>query len=517
MLNLPSRGPAGTIAPISKFATTVITKVFDTINTKRKINYQKEIAKEYLKQESELMSKHMQLEEAIAHENFQLQIELFQEERKLRKEMVAEIAKAQKETALENTREQIEKEFNVNNFPLYIRKSNYANALDEDIVNKVKIVFSPPSLGNYRNGGGDYEGSDIIMTSQMTQFLQDNVSYDEYEYLGSAWRDDRFRAQSAYRSIFNEFGDQPFLILDCDILRNSFNFRICFWAPGSANYCVQQIITDFKTDKLLMESARNRAKVWRDEVYTPLQKNGMTREELKTLFPDEMSNETCLEKEEKLQKIAGTIFLNAYSYNAQDYNYCIHIISQLNGIAVGIFLDLYHMSSGNIQRPKMLKKIPKIFAQFPNSQNCRLKKEVANWVIEEYISFVEYIEKQLKEKSKNGMNYSIPMEDAPTILINCKMEIVYALIQLSYEEDAKQFLEEILQDWCQYMLGIQADILFKEIKNREFYQKVLSMMLTDGNLAIELSQWYRLSNKMIPNKEVRGIKKLLDDYKKKNF
>lgn len=475
---------------------------------KKLADRQIQISEDQMKLQKAIAENNLRLQAAIAEKNLRQQMELSHENRELQKQLAVFTANAQRETALLNTREGIEENFSVSNFPLYIRKSSYANAV-EDITRRVKIVFSPPSIGNPGEGVSGYTGSDIVMTSWLTRFLQEHVPEEYYEYLGSAWRDDRFRAQSAYRSIFNEFSSQPFIILDCDILRNSFNFRICFWAPGGETYCVRQIITDFKTNDLLMESARTRARQWREEVYKPLIKSGKTIEELRVLFPQEINNEVCLEKEEELQKIVKTCKVSRYSYITEDYDYCIKMVSQLNAIAVGIFLDLYHMTMGNAARPFMLGRLSRLIQEFPDSPHCRMKAEVENWVVNEYWDFTEEL---LKFKKKDPYVF-LASGNNSLIGINCKIETARILIQLSRKKEASQLLEECRDDWCETMLGIKNDMLYAELKKPDFFNSVIKMMLSDREMIIELSDLYELNKKIGREADLKPVKPLLDRYR----
>lgn len=466
---------------------------------------QKDISREQMELQREISENSCRLQAAIAEKNLQQQMELSHESRELQKQLALFNAAAQRETALLNTKTGTETNFNVNNFPLYIRSSSYDNAA-EDVTRKVKIVFSPPSI-NTPEGGNGYAGSDIIMTSWMTRFLQENIPDNLYEYLGSAWRDDRFRAQSAYRSIFNEFSNQPFIILDCDILRNSFNFRVCFWAPGSEDYRVQQIITDFKTNDLLLESARNRARIWHREVYEPLTESGMTVKELRALFPQEINNEVCLEKEQQLQKIVRHCTINQYSFMTEDYDYCMQMISQLNAIAVGMFLDMYHMTIGNTSCPVMLKRLSGLIDKFPDSPQCNMKQQIAEWIIKEYMDFAEQLEGFQKEST-----HLFTLSGNPVAAqINCRIGIIGVLLQLSREKEARQLLEDTNKKWCEYMLGIEKTQLFSELGKKEFFDFVVQLMLRDKELTREMNDLSKLNDEMrLGNFE--PVKRLLTTY-----
>lgn len=463
---------------------------------------QMEISKEQIKLQREIYENNCRLKAAIAEKNLKQQMELSYENRELQKQLALFNANMQRETALLNTKEGIEDKFSVDNFPLFIRNSSYTNAT-EDITRKVKIIFSPPKEDVY-------EGSDRLMTSWMTYFLKENIPGNLYEYLGSAWRNDQFQAQSAYRNIFNEFHNQPFLILDCDILRDSFNFRICFWAPGSEDYQVQQIITDFKTSNLLLESARKRAMAWRKEVYERMIENGKTKEELRILFPEEMNNENCLEKEEELQKIASHYSISQYSFSQEDYNYCIEMIFQLSAISVGIFLDMYHMAIGNISSPVMLKRFSSLIDKFPDSLQCNMKHQVEEWVINGYIDFAEQLEKLQKE---NTHSFVLP-GDFSAAMVNCRTGIIKVLFQLSRDTEARQFLEETNKKWCECIMGIRKEQLFQKLEKKDFFDFIVQAMLTDRELTSEMDDLCELNNK-IGIEDFKPIKQLLTAYQKK--
>lgn len=474
--------------------------------SKEQMRQQKELAFEQMELQREISENNSRLQAAIAEKKLKQQMELSCKDRELQKQLALFNANMQRETALLNTKERIEANFVMDNFPLLVRKSSYSDVAD---IRKVKIVFSPPCI-NMEEKHNVYANSDSLMTSLMTDFLQKNIPDNLYEYLGNAWRDDKFRAQSAYRNIFNEFHNQPFLILDCDILRDSFNFRICFWMPGSEDYQVKQIITGFKTSDILLESARKRAMTWRKEVYEPLVRSGKTKEELRILFPKEMNNESCLQKEEELQKIVSHCSISQYSFTTEDYNYCIEIISQLNAISVGMFLDMYHMTIGNISSPVMLRRFSNLIDKFPDSLQCNMKHQVEEWVVNEYIDFIE----QLEKIQKKGTNSFVLPGDFSAAVINCRTGIIRILLQLSRNTEARQILEETNKKWCEYMLGIKKEQLFQNLKKKDFFDFVVQTMLTDRDLTSEMDDLCELNNKS-KIEDFKPIKELLTAYQKK--
>ena len=274
-----------------------------------------------------------------------------------------------------------ERRFALDNFPLYIRKWSSAESLKHVDFLPVKIVLAPPTV---TESGKSFSGCEEFLTSAITQFLQNNLPKQYYEFLGGAWRDDRFKGQAAYKRIFEEFCDEPFLIIDCTVSRDTyFTFRLCFWQPGSPKYETFQLIENWDVRDLLQLSARNRAKAFYTEYVEPLQNSGKFVEKL---FPERMANNLAYHKETFLAQNLGESQAKAVKYqlDADDYGECLRVFSSLCALITGTVVDTYQMAAGVSEKSAILPAMSREVNRFPETENLPVKSLVSNWILNEY-------------------------------------------------------------------------------------------------------------------------------------
>lgn len=226
----------------------------------------------------------------------QKQLALFQAE------VQREIAKFNAENQLNLSVNTAELRYNLENFPLYIRSWSSKKSLQKAGYLPVKVVVIPPD-----EDSGKWEK---FLTSQITYFMQKNIPDTYYEFLGGAWRGGRCTGQTAYNLIYEEFHEEPFLILDCDYMEQSrFSMRICFWYPGSLGIQVWQFINDLDLRSILNLSSDCR---------------------------DDSSIEDVYQHE------------------------CMRLCSDICKLLIGMIVDMYQLSVGTSQDSEMLKVLPDI-------------------------------------------------------------------------------------------------------------------------------------------------------------
>lgn len=471
---------------------------------KRKID----ISDRQLQLLQEIASNNRRLKLDLAKQEFENRIYLFSEQRKLQKELAIFNANTQYQIVKEHAKLQAESSFSTSHYPLFVRLSSYQNA-GMDIVNKIKILLSPPTV-IFSDETNEYNGSDVIITSYITKYLQDSIPAQLYEFLGCSWRDDMHRAQSAYRNIYNELADMPVLIIDNDITRGYFSFRICFWTSGSEDYSIKQIITNYRVDSLLKESVRTRVDIWKKNIADPLLQKGKTKEDLMNIFPLEMRNYEILKRDEDLLNLIGNKYLlepsTSYSYSPEDYDYCLRIISALSAVSVGMFLDMYHILNRNIDRPCFLKKMSSIIDTLPNSIQCNIRKEVKDWIIEEYKEFSNILQKKIEEQENSHL-------DLASVFINERIDLIYTMRILGEDKEADILLQESLDYWAKYMLGFSWDIFVSEENIKARLKSIVGLMLLDRGIAKQIFDFCSLCKDRRPQEYV-FLEKLVDEYRR---
>lgn len=101
------------------------------------------------------------------------------------------------------------------------------------------------------------------------------------------------------------------MIVDCEVVRKYLTFQVCYWLPEDETYRICQGLDGIQIDLL------------------------------------------------RGKKVAGK--------RGPDYDALIDMIISLSPNFVGVMVDLYHMTSGELRAPRFLKKLPDIVASLPDS------------------------------------------------------------------------------------------------------------------------------------------------------
>lgn len=294
----------------------------------KRIEANMEIAQKNRQQQEKLAMEAAKNQLKIALFNAEMQLKLSSINAKNQKELARFNAEAQQELARFNARNRMEHSinmaelsYNLESFPLYIRSWSSKNLLQNAEFLPVKIVVIPPEEGK----GGWEE----FLTAQITNFMQKNIPRTYYEFLGGAWRGGRCTGQTAYKMIYEEFHDEPFLIVDCNLLdAYRFNLRICFWYPESAGIQDRQLINDWDIRSALR------------------------------LPPD-----------------------NKYE--------CMKLCAALCELTISLIVDTYQLAIGVVHHSEILKRLPQMLKEFSMLANKDFYVELARGILSEYRSLVQ--------------------------------------------------------------------------------------------------------------------------------
>ncbi len=221
----------------------------------KRIKSNMEIARENRQLQEKIMAEEAKNQLKIALFNAEVQMELSKINARNRREqdlfnagVQVKLARFNAENQLNHSINIAELNYNLESYPLYIRSWSSKKLLQQAEFLPVKVVLIPP-----QEDEGKWER---FLTSQITYFMQRNVPGTYYEFLGGAWRSGRCTGQAAYNLIYEEFHDEPFLIVDSDVMdRHRLSLRICFWRPGSAGPCDRQLLHDWDMQNALSLSA----------------------------------------------------------------------------------------------------------------------------------------------------------------------------------------------------------------------------------------------------------------------
>lgn len=459
----------------------------------KNIELQKELKSQECRLNEKLDALHRKQELAIASADRELQVKLAHENRELQWQMAVFSECSRRQNALR----EIEKRFYVDNFPLYIRKENYCDFVEANQVPAVKIVFSPPVIDRDNGAAHALAGIDVLMTARMSRFLHNTFDHiggnnQLYEYVGNAWRDKQFRGQSAYRYIFNEFSSEPFVIVDCEVVRKRLTFQLCYWIPGDSAYHTFQVTDGLGIEQILYESMRCRTEAWENARFVQMKDAGFSDEEIEALYPEEYQNMMFLQKERRLPFCDSETGLFDYQYSERDYDALIEVIALLSQISVGVFVDIYQMSAGNLKSPCFLEFLVSAVSELPETGD--LRKHVEELAVRQYLDFTDPEKEQQALKFRSQDYQWIRYYQDSTSMVNCRLLLADILYAAQDEGEAQKYFVSAWLKWCD-LLGISAGELTKVCQKQNIKEVFLEEMRSDSAMEGALQRLHQHSGR----------------------
>lgn len=483
---------------------------------------QKELEERRSSLERRIEDMRLKQEKAGKEADRELQVRLAHENRQLQWELAAFAEYSRRKNALW----EIGNRFQVEHFPLYIRKENYYDFIRPDQPPAVKIVFSPPVIGNDSGASHVLEGIDVLMTARLTKFLHDIFDADRrslplYEYLGNAWRDKRFRGQSAYRYIFNEFSSEPFIIVDCEVVRGYLTFHLCYWMPGFSEYQVLQVMDGFPIEGILYESMRKRTEEWEHIRFSQMKNVGMDIEEIKELCPREFHNTVLLQKERNIAGDSAVDPVFGYQYDVSDYDAVIEMVALLAEIFVGVIVDLYQMSTGNLHIPCFLDSLKTVTASLPERKG--LKDRVEQMAVRQYLEFANPDTRCFQWGSGEENSQAVLglmdenmrteyCQDSTAIIVS-RLILADILYDAQDEEEAERYFESAWKSWCR-LLGLPDRGLESFISEQGIKEAILDEFRNDKDMDRVLQRFDKYSQYPYAANYKEMIGKLMEWYDK---
>lgn len=352
-----------------------------------------------------------------------------QENRKHQEELTMIQAKNARDIALYNARIQkelsgnnAERKFVLDNFPLYVRKWSSRESLERAQFLPVKIVMVPPGSGDGNKYSSGYEN---LLEAALTRFLQENLPGEYYEFLGGAWRSSQFRAQAAYKLIYEEFSDEPFLIVEYSFTRDTYiSLRICFWYPDSAAYKTVQLIENWDIREFLSVCAQER-----------ISRNGADDGQCRTV--------------------------------QDDYDECFRLLADIGAVITGTFVDCYQILEGIYGQPLVLKALPQIVSLFLKTEEREIQKTVLEWVVSEY------------ECLSQSPLLSIQAEQScMTTLAETLLALQEMQPEIKMRSKAISYMKQAWDLWC-ISMGVRAEELKDMMDDPQSAEKLLEIIRND--------------------------------------
>lgn len=402
----------------------------------KRISARMEEARENRQLQEKLAADAAQNQLKIALFNAEVQWKLSQINAENQEQMALFQAGVQRELAEFNAKNQLnlsvntaELNYNLQNFPLYIRSWSLKDSLRGAGYLPVKVVVIPPE-----EGGSKWKE---FLTSHITYFMQKNIPNSYYEFLGGAWREGRCTGQTAYHLIYEEFREEPFLILDCDVMEKSrLSIRICFWYPESSGIQVRQFINDWDITSIL------------------------------NLPQDHMN---------------GASWENEYSYQ------CMRFCSAICEMLIGVVVDIYQLSAGTARDSEMLKRLPGVITEFSGQVPKKIACDLGQGILEEYESLVKeafVLDPRARLHCTCGL--------AATIYELRRS----GLMKISESRrKAEGYMKSAWEQWCQLM-GISVEELGSILRSESESRTLCDIIKEDAVSSVELKVIYDLYDKM---------------------
>lgn len=480
---------------------------------------QKELEEHKAKLQVRMQKMNLKQKKAMDADNRKLQIQLSRENRQLQWDLAVFAEYSRRKHALW----EIGRRFQAEQFPLYIRKENYYDFITPDHAPAVKIVFSPPVIDHENRSGHVLEGIDVLMTARLTRFLHKTFDNDSrnvalYEYLGNAWRDKMFRGQSAYRYIFNEFSSEPFIIVDCEAVRGYLTFQLCYWMPGFSEYKVLQVMEGFPMEGILYEAMRKRVEEWESTCFSGMMAAGMTEEAVKELNPEEFYNRMLLQKEREITGGGGKAPAFHYQYAASDYDAVIDVVALLAEIFIGVIVDLYQMSTGNLHVPCFLDSLKETAALLPEKDG--LRDRVEQMAVKQYLKFAdpdregslredEYMQEALESASEELLR---PAYDQPsTAMILCRLILAEILEGSGDTDGGRRYFESAWKGWCR-LLGLPDNGIEDLVKEPNVKEALLDEFRNDSDIDLVLLRFHQCAGQQCAAEYKHMINRLMELY-----
>jgi ribosomal protein S18 len=396
------------------------------------------------------------------------------------------------------------------NYPLTVRKYSFLSTLEQVPFLPVKIVLAPPTLSDT---GGRFNDCENFLNASISKFFQSSdMPANYYHFLSGAWKSDVFRGEAAYQNIYKEFGDEPFLIIDCDISRGKyFSFNVCFWSKELqeclGGRCKSVLLLEnLDLSEILKSSARLRAKTICEKYLTAEEKI------IGELFPQEIKNIHIYHREQEALKSLGieTIDETAYNLSQDDYDECLRVISKISALVSGVVVDMYQLTAGVSNESYMLKRVVDEMRSLPETKSMPLRSYVSQWIIKDYYQLI------ISQKINKSTMVSIMNQVAESKLKLSELSFLdYNDERLLSNDHCKGFktkaaIEEAWYVWCDAMGITQHDII--DILNSKDKRQAFSAALErDVFMLNELKRLYLLNPILSArNQQLRKVFELVE-------
>ena len=357
--------------------------------------------------------KHIQLE--ILELNHQLQRQLIIEQRKISLKIVED-------------QKQLE------NLAIWLIASDILKSESDDNIIPLRVFLAPPKFqferfSHANDGTNIFPNIELTLAEGLRQFFRNySNSGKTVDFLAGAWVSKSFHSEASIKALFSVLKSEPTLVLESEVDGDYLNFRIAYWGLNWSKYRYDPIISRLPYREILYESAKNRARKWR-EIRAKLIAAGVSESEAdKTYGKDNIKNWETLQLEEQLQQagIPTQELAVKYFINKKDVEELGQFLIICHCLFAGLIADEYFLFQHNFS-PLLPSLLPGLTENVP-------EQAVAHNLIESVVWYFQKIYQTL--------------ESTRAILIpELALELALSLVELPNKSLAKNQIIYSIKSW----------------------------------------------------------------------
>ena len=290
----------------------------------------------------------------------------------------------------------VEDQKQLENLAIWLIASDILKSESDANIIPLRVFLAPPKFQfeQFSHANDDtniFPNIELTLAEGLRQFFR-NYSQEgkTVDFLAGAWVSKSFHSEASIKALFSVLKSEPTLVLESEVDGDYLNFRIAYWGLNWSKYRYDPIISRLPYREILYESAKNRARKWR-EIRAKLIATGVSESEAdQTYGKDNIKNWETLQLEEQLQQggIPTKELAVKYFINKKDVEELGQILSICHCLFAGLIADEYFLFQHN-SPPLLPSLLPDLTENVPD-------QAVAHNLIEAVVWYFQKIYQTLK-------------------------------------------------------------------------------------------------------------------------
>ncbi len=405
-----------------------------------------------------------------------IQLEILELNHQLQRQLVLE----QRQLSLKIVEDQKKLE----NLAIWLIASDILKSEFDNNIIPLRVFLAPPKFQfeRFSHANDDtniFPNIELTLAEGLRQFFR-NYSQEgkTVDFLAGAWVSKSFHSEASIKALFSVLKSEPTLVLESEVDGDYLNFRIAYWGLNWSKYRYDPIISRLPYREILYESAKNRARKWR-EIRAKLIAAGVSESEADQNYgKDNIKNWETLQLDEQLKQagIPTSELAVKYLINKKDIEELGQFLIISHCLFAGLIADEYFLFQHNFS-PLLPSFLPGLTENVPD-------KAVAHNLIEAVVWYYQKIYQTL--------------ESTRAILIpELALDLALSLVKLPNKSWAKNQIIYSIKSWLQLRelpqidgvgvidLPLQSLVEALEsvlmITDKEYVEKLNQCLLAVGN------------------------------------